>query len=250
MPTLKEILDLLSQTATSVGTTAYICGGTPRDKVMGRLANVEDLDITTGDNKIQILAKEVAAKLGPNANFKQLNDGHSQLFVEGFKVDFSSNYNLPNLVPVLQKAGLKNPTSMQLELYSRDFTCNALLMTLDLKKVVDPLGLGLTDIKKKRLRTCMPAYMTLGNDHKRVARVIYMAAKLGFTLDDEIVSWVKANPQSLVSPHPNYVTDKIQEAFQYNPQVASQVISQLGLWSYIPVSDKLAPYLTQGAGRI
>jgi len=248
MPTLVEILNVLSQAATSVGTTAYVCGGTPRDKVMGRLSNVDDLDITTGDNKIQLLAKEAAVRIG--GDFKELKDGHSQLFVSGFKVDFSSNYTLPNLTPMLQKSGLASPTAMQLELYSRDFTCNAMLMTLDLKRVIDPIGLGLNDIKRKRLRTCMPAYMTLGNDHKRVARVIYMAAKLGFTLDDEIVEWVRKNPQSLITPHQNYVTDKIHEAFQYNPQVASATISQLGLWSYIPSSEKLTPYLTQGAGRI
>lgn len=248
MPSLIDILEVLSQAATSVGTTAYICGGTPRDKVMGRLANVDDLDITTGDGKIQLLAKEAAAKIG--GDFKELKDGHSQLFVSGFKVDFSSNYNLPNLVPVLQKSGLQNPTPMQLELYSRDFTCNSLLMTLDLKRVIDPIGLGLTDIKRKRLRTCMPANMTLGYDHKRVARVIYMAAKLGFTLDDEIVDWVRKNPQSLVTPHQNYVTDKLHEAFEYNPQVAANVITQLGLWSHIPPSEKLTPYLSQGAGRI
>lgn len=248
MPTLKEILNVLSQAAASVGTTAYICGGTPRDKVMGRLDNVDDLDITTGNNKIQLLAQEVATRIG--TDLKQLGDGHSQLFISGFKVDFSSNYNLPNLVPILQKAGLQSPTSMQLELYSRDFTCNAMLMTLDLKRVIDPIGLGLKDIKLKRLRTCMPAHMTLGHDHKRVVRVIYMAAKLGFSLDDEIVDWVKKHPESLITPHQNYVTDKLHEAFKYNPQIASETISKLGLWGYVPVSETLMPYLTQGVGRI
>lgn len=248
MSSIKEILNVLSESATAVGTTAYICGGTPRDKVMGRLDNIEDLDITTGDQKIKFLVKEAASRI-PNARLNESGE-HQQLFVDNFKIDFSTNYIMPNLTPVLQKSGLENPTSMQLELYSRDFTCNSLLMTLDLQKVIDPIGLGLNDIKLGRLRTCMPAYMTLGNDHKRIARIIYMAAKLNFYLDDEIVDWVKKNPQALNTPDVKYVTNKINDAFDYNPEHAAKIIDQLGLWSYVPQSEKITPYMTQGVGRI
>lgn len=248
MATISDILSVLSQASRKVGTTAYICGGTPRDKVMGRLSNIEDLDITTGDDKIQYLAKEVASSM-PGSQLKEYGD-HTNLIADGFKVDFSTNYTLPNLKPTLQSHGLDNPTSMQMELYSRDFTCNSMLMTLDLKKVIDPLGLGLKDIQLKRLRTCMPAYITLGHDHKRVARVIYMAAKLGFYLDDEIVQWVRKHPESLNTPDVKYVSARISDAFEYNPEVAAKTIDQLGLWNYIPQTDKIIPYLTQGIGRI
>jgi tRNA nucleotidyltransferase/poly(A) polymerase len=249
MPSLVDIVHILSDSAKKIGTTAYICGGTPRDKVMNRLSNVSDLDITTGDKSILYLAKEVAAKF-PGASFKQLDDGHSQLFLEGIKVDFSSNYNLPNLLNILQKSGLKNPTPMQMELYSRDFTCNALLMTLDLKKVLDPIGLGLDDIKKKRLRTCMPAYMTLGYDNKRVVRVLYLAAKLGFSLDAEIVDWVKKHPESLSSPDPGYVAKKLKEAFEHDAEITEKLIGELGLWPYVPPTKDLIQYVTKNVGRI
>jgi tRNA nucleotidyltransferase/poly(A) polymerase len=249
MPSLVEIVNILSESAKKIGTIAYICGGTPRDKVMNRLSNVSDLDITTGDKSIQFLAKEASSKF-PGAKFNQLDDGHSQLFLEGIKIDFSSNYNLPNLLPILQKSGLKSPTPMQMELYSRDFTCNALLMTLDLKKVLDPIGLGLDDIKKKRLRTCMPAHMTLGYDNKRVVRVLYLAAKLGFSLDVEIVDWVRRHPETLVKPDSGYVTKKLKEAFEYNAEITEKLIGDLGLWPYIPPTGDLIPYVTKNVGRI
>ncbi|MES1987437.1 MAG: helix-turn-helix transcriptional regulator, partial [Pseudomonadota bacterium] len=46
-------------------------------------------------------------------------------------------------------------------------------------------------IKSKTLRTCLPAAITLGYDNKRVVRILYMAAKLDFSVDQEIIDWVK-----------------------------------------------------------
>jgi tRNA nucleotidyltransferase/poly(A) polymerase len=250
---LKDALNVVSQTAKELGTsTPYICGGTPRDKVMGRPMSIEDIDITTGDQSVKILARGVAQKIrGPGINFKEMGDGHSQLTMPGLKLDFSTNYIQPGVKNMLVKAGLANPTPMQLELYSRDFTCNALLMTLDLKKIVDPIGLGIKDIRERVLRTCLPAKITLGSDPKRVVRVIYMAAKLGFRVDDEIVRWVKENPAALVPPgRENYVTDKINEALKYDPSITVRLMDRLGLWRYAPVSDQLLPYMSHNVGRI
>lgn len=245
---LSDILQLLSQTAKDVGSSApYICGGTPRDKVMGRPLVVEDIDITTGDQSIKTLAKEMAKRTaGPRTVFTEMNDGHSQLIVDNIKLDFSTNYIEPGIKNMLVKAGLKNPTPMKFELYSRDFTCNTLLMTIDLKKVVDPIGLGLKDIKAKVLRTCLPAKITLGSDHRRVVRVIYLATKLGFKVDDEIINWVKKNPVSITAHDSReYVTKKLNKSLDFNPKLTVKLIDDMGLWSYVPPSDRLIPYMAQ-----
>jgi tRNA nucleotidyltransferase/poly(A) polymerase len=247
---LKEILDLLSKTAQELGTAVpYICGGTPRDKVMGKTMNIEDIDITTGDNSIHILAKTMATKTAGQSSFKEMNDGHAQLIFPGIKLDFSTNYIEPGVVKMLSSVGMQNPSSMQQELYSRDFTCNALLMTLDLKKIIDPIGLGIQDIKKKVLRTCLPARITLGSDNRRIVRVVYMAAKLGFKVDDEIIKWVKQQPGKIVANGgQEYISKKINKAFEYNPDVSIKLLDEMGLWPYIPVSDKTAPYMSHNVG--
>ena len=244
---LKDILNTITSTANSIGaSTPYICGGLPRDKVMNREVAIEDVDITNGDKSIRNIANTLALKF-KDGNFKQLPDGHSQLFIGGIKFDFSTNYIQPGVKGMLEKAGMKNPTSMQQELYSRDFTCNALLMTMDLSKVIDPTGLGFDDIKEKVLRTCLPAKITLGYDNKRVVRVIYMAAKLGFKVDDEIIKWVKNNPQTLLAGgKTDYVTKKINKSLDYNSQITIKLIGDMGLWPYIPVTDKIIPYMSKG----
>jgi tRNA nucleotidyltransferase/poly(A) polymerase len=246
---LKDILNTITIIAKDIGiSTPYICGGLPRDKVMNREMVIEDVDITNGDSSIKELAQAVSVKFkDDDSNFKQLPDGHSQLFLNGVKFDFSTNYIQPGVKEMLEKAGMKNPIPMQQELYSRDFTCNALLMTMDLKKVIDPTGLGLTDIKDKILRTCLPSKITLGCDDKRVVRVIYMAAKLGFNVDDEIINWVKDNPQSLLANgKSDYVSKKINKALDYNSEITVKLIGDMGLWPYVPVTEKLVPYISKG----
>jgi tRNA nucleotidyltransferase/poly(A) polymerase len=243
---LKDILNTITSISKSIGASEpYICGGLPRDKVMNRDVVIDDIDITNGDSSIKDIANAVALNFKSNNSvFKKLPGSHSQLFV---KFDFSTNYIQPGVKEMLEKAGMKQPTPMQQELYSRDFTCNALLMTMDLKKVIDPTGLGFSDIKEKVLRTCLPAQITLGYDNKRVDRIIYMAAKLGFKVDDEIIKWVKNNPQSLLANgNVNYVSKKINKALDYNDKITIKLIGDMGLWPYIPVTDKIIPYMSKG----
>lgn len=247
---LIDILNSLSKIAKEMGkSTPYICGGTPRDKVMGRPMVIEDIDITTGDQSIKILARELAKRFG--GNYKEMLDGHSQLILDRFKLDFSTNYIEPGVDTMLINAGMKNPSQMQQELYSRDFTCNALLMTIDLKKILDPTGLGLQDIKSRTLRTCLPAKITLGSDLKRVARVIYMATKLNFKVDQEIIDWVRKNPQSIVPDgKSDYTTKKINQALDYNPDMTVRLINTMGLWPYVLPSERLMPYISRNVGIV
>ena len=54
---------------------------------------------------------------------------------------------------MLQESGIKEISAMHEELYSRDFTCNTVLMSLDLKRILDPTGLAINDIQSKIIKT-------------------------------------------------------------------------------------------------
>lgn len=246
---LKELLSLIATTAKQKGTSEpFICGGTPRDKILNRVDQILDLDITTGDNTIHMLGRALAVSI-PGADYKVLSDGHSQLHVGGFKIDLSSNFRVPGVRPLLVRAGMANPTEMQCELYSRDFTCNALLLSMDLETINDPTGLGIKDINRKIIRTCLPAQLTLGSQHKRVIRVFYLAAKLGFEVDEEIVKWIKANPQSFSNTKPKYLSEKLQKALDADKDKTVRLLDTMGLWKYVPPLPDLLPYMNS-PGRI
>jgi hypothetical protein len=62
-------------------------------KVVGKIHNFNDIDLTTGDETIHYLAKEAAIALkSPYTSFQLMNDGHSRITVGDLKLDLS-NYN-------------------------------------------------------------------------------------------------------------------------------------------------------------
>ena len=83
-------------------------------------------------------------------------------------MDFSSNFNAPNIESLLVNKGIAKPTEMQKEMFSRDFTCNALLLSLDLKDLIDPTHQGFKDIKERMIKTCLPPEVTLTTNKNRV----------------------------------------------------------------------------------
>ncbi len=242
---LKELLSLITHLANQhKASKPYIVGGTTREKVLGQLEKISDLDITTGDETIKVLAQAVSTALGRQYKIdtKEMKDGHISIFMGDLKVDFSSNFRVPNIKNILQGMGISNATAMQQELFSRDFTCNALLMDFDLKTITDPTRKGLQDIKDKVIRTCLTPEITLTSNKNRVIRAIYLAAKLGFEVDMAIIEWVKNNPASIKNSSSHLLTEKLNSALEYDADKTVKLLDQMGLWSYIPVSEKLYPW--------
>jgi poly(A) polymerase len=242
---LRELLQQMQEVQQKIGASpAFICGGTPRDKFMGRLDNVADIDITTGDKTVDYLSQELAIELRKKYNLtrKTMEDGHSTIFIGNLKMDFSSNFIVPNIDAYLIKMGVANPNNMQREMFSRDFTCNSLLLTIDLKQILDPTKRGFIDIKNKVIKTCLAPEVTLTSNRNRVIRSIYLACKLGFEIDPAIIEFVRANPQTSKLSTEKAMTEKVNQAFTKDPNKAAQLITQMGLWQYIPITEKVYPY--------
>ena len=238
----------------------FVCGGTPRDRYLGHLENIEDLDLTNGTKEVDYLSQEFYIELRKKYRVSRVvaTDGHSSINFGSFKMDFSSNFNAPNIEKLLLDRGIKNPTGMQKEIFSRDFTCNALLLSLDLKNLSDPTYRGFKDIKDRTIRTCLSPEITLTTNKNRVIRSIYLATKLDFDIDPAIVDFVKKNPQSVKISTNKVMVEKINKAFENDADRAAALISKMGLWEYIPISEKIQPYYTnrtkvayfQGGGGI
>jgi hypothetical protein len=103
---LKNILHLIYNVSIINGTSKpLIVGGAVRDKIAGNLyRDLNDIDITNGDNSIFILAKEFGIKLAKYTPCltKQSQDGHFSVYTSNLKIDFSSNFNVPNIKEILK----------------------------------------------------------------------------------------------------------------------------------------------------
>jgi poly(A) polymerase len=248
---LRELLQQMEEVQKKIGSSrAYICGGTPRDRYMKHLENISDLDITTGDKSVQYLSQEFADMLGKkyNITMKSMDDGHSSIYIGSFKMDFSSNFNVPGVDAILRRQGIINPSEMQKEMFSRDFTCNALLLSLDLKDLVDPTHRGFKDIGDRKIRTCLAPEVTLTSNRNRVIRAIYLSSKLDFDIDDSIISYVRSNPKSLKISTETSLREKLTEAFTRDADRASSNITKMNLWNEIPIIPIVYPYYIKHKG--
>lgn len=230
---LSELLLVIEQIAKKENLAMpYIVGGLPRDKYLKIENNFNDIDLTTGNPDIHFLAKEVGVKL-KSIGAKQiiLEDGHSRINIGKLKLDFSSNFIIPRTEEIVGK----KLNMLQQETYSRDFTCNTLLMSLDLKKIIDITGLAIPDINKKQLKTCLPAPITLAADPKRMLRAIYLSSKLGFTIDKSILDFIKQNKILLETVTSKYKLKLLAKSLKYNKQNTLSLITQLDLWDQMPL---------------
>lgn len=245
---LRELLQQILEVQKEIGSSKpYICGGTPRDRYLDRLDNLADLDITTGDNTVDYLSQEFAEKFKKQFNVtrKTMADGHSSIYIGELKLDFSSNFVVPGIDKILAKMGIDKPSNMKKEIFSRDFTCNALLLDFDLKTVYDPTGKAFTDLKEKKIKTCLPPEITLTSNKNRVIRSIYLATKLDFDIDKSIIEFVKNNPQTVKIASNKSLAEKLNQAFENDADKASYLLTQMGLWKYVPITEVMQPYYTK-----
>lgn len=245
---LRELLQQMLAVQKEIGASQpYICGGTPRDKYLNRLDKIADIDITTGDKTVDYLSQEFAIELKKKYNIirKTMTDGHSSIFIGDLKVDFSSNFNTPGIDELLVKRGILKPTNMQKELFSRDFTCNSLLLSFDLKDVIDPTKQGFKDIKEKKIRTCLAPEITLVANKNRVIRSVYLACKLDFDVDKSIIDFVKNKPETVKIATNKALSEKVNEAFKWDSDKASYLLTQMNLWNHIPITPAIYPYYTK-----
>lgn len=211
----------------------FIVGGVPRDKVLQRINDFGDIDFTTGDGDIHFLAKEIALRL-PGAVYQLMADGHARVFVGGYKLDFSSNFKIPGIRYLLKKLNVADVDEMKCEIYSRDFTCNTLLLSMDLQTIIDPTAHGVNDINDKIIKTCLTPSLTLGYDNRRIIRIIYLASKLNFTVSEDIIEWVQKNSKLVLNCRAPSLAKKWNKALKYNREKSIKLAEEMGVLPYLP----------------
>lgn len=242
---IKFLLRFLQQITDKEEMQCFIVGGVARDKILGTLIkSFNDIDVTTGSNTAY-LAKEFAIHLHKYMPFstKQAKDGHVAFYFSDLQLDFSSNFTSPNINKILYNKGIKHPSPFLKEAYSRDFTINTLLMSLDFKKIKDITKEAIKDIEDRRIRTCLSPETTFTDNAKRIIRVIYLAAKLDFNVDPDIIKWVSINQSYMSQVEQSYLSKHLDKALSYDADKTIYLLDKMNLWNHVPVTQALYPYL-------
>lgn len=182
------VFELLKQTADEMDAKAWAVGGYVRDLVLGRAST--DLDIVVEEGRGIEMAGRFSAMVGshPAVIFERFGTAKASWgersieFVSARAESYSSDSRKPEV----------RPTSVESDLRRRDFTINALLMTLD-GEIDDRLGNSLDDLKLGILRCPTDPNETFTDDPLRMLRAVRFAAQLGFTMEESVVEGIKTN---------------------------------------------------------
>lgn len=175
-----KLLKELGKVAQEHNLKIWAVGGFARDFVLHK--KTKDIDICVEKDTaplIKYCQKTKGAKVQYFSNFGTAR----VIFKDGFKLDFvccrKEIYPKPAALPVVSKATIKE------DLFRRDFTCNALALSLlpsEFFKIYDLYG-ALKDIKNKKVAVLHQK--SFEDDPTRLYRALRFAARLKFTLSKE-----------------------------------------------------------------
>ncbi len=162
-PGLSALIDLI-RAELDEGQALFIVGGAVRDLLLNR--DLHDLDFVMADNPTD-LAKRLARRL--KVGFFVLDDKRHTA-----RVVYSEQGGKPFPLDFVQFTG----SNLNEDLYHRDFTINAMAISVDdLSQVIDPLG-GKVDLARGLLRAC--SGHALVDDPVRVLRGVRLAVQFNF----------------------------------------------------------------------
>ncbi|MET7257021.1 CCA tRNA nucleotidyltransferase [Dyadobacter fermentans] len=177
------VLEKVAGAAKELGVEAYIIGGFVRDLILKR--NSKDIDIVSIGSGIE-LAEMVASRLGPDvfvSVFK--NFGTAQIRQGELEIEFvgarKESYRSESRKPAVEDGTLADDQNR------RDFTINAMGISLNagtFGELVDPFE-GMSDLRKKIIRTPLDPEITFSDDPLRMMRAIRFASQLNFDIEPD-----------------------------------------------------------------
>ncbi|HUG08740.1 MAG TPA: CCA tRNA nucleotidyltransferase [Acidimicrobiia bacterium] len=115
------------------------------------------------------------------------------------------------------------------DLGRRDFTVNAVALSLPDLEAVDPFG-GLADLARETLRTPLEPYISFGDDPLRMLRLFRFQATLGFVPDDAAVEAVRRMRARLEIISAERIRDELSKLLVApSPGEALRLIVETGL---------------------
>ncbi len=178
---ISPVVDQLGARFTAAGEQIALVGGPVRDAMLGRLHN--DLDFTTSaspETTERLLGGWADATWDMGRSFGTIGarKGEWQVEITTYRSDaYSADSRKPEVAFGDTLSG---------DLGRRDFTVNAMALTLPEQRLEDPFG-GIVDLAHRVLRTPGRPEDSFDDDPLRMMRAARFAAQLGFTVDPPVV---------------------------------------------------------------
>lgn len=215
---------------TDAGFQIALVGGPVRDALLGRLTEATDLDFTTDahpESVLELLAASAEAVWDVGIRF-----GTVGARIDGREVEITT-YRSEAYDPTSRKPEVAFGTDLAEDLIRRDFTINAMAMTLPDLAFVDLFG-GLEDLAAGRIRTPGTAQQSFDDDPLRMMRAARFASQLDFTVDDDVITAMtqQAERISIVSAERVQV-ELTKIVMSEHPRIGLTLLVDTGLADYV-----------------
>jgi poly(A) polymerase len=173
------------------GHAAYLVGGTVRDALLGQAH--EDVDLATDARPDAI---EDAVRGWADALWLQgQRFGTVGLEKDGVKIEVTT-FRADVYHPESRKPDVSFSDDIETDLSRRDFTINAMALSLPEPELVDPFG-GAADLAARRLRTPLAPSVSFLDDPLRMLRAARFVAGLGLEPQADLVAAVREHRSRL-----------------------------------------------------
>ncbi len=185
-PLLEETAPL-AERFTAAGWRLFLVGGRVRDAILG-LPLDRDLDFTTNARPDDI---EAVVKGWADATWDQ-GRRFGTIGVKKGDVTYEiTTHRAEAYTPDSRKPAVEFADAIEADLSRRDFTVNAMALSLPDAELIDPFG-GLDDLAAYRLRTPLSPTESFTDDPLRMLRAARFISGYHFLADDDLVAAVKS----------------------------------------------------------
>src|SRR4051794_37293064 len=179
---VSPVADELGRRFAAAGHELHLVGGSVRDALLGRLG--DDLDFCTDAHPEQTLE---VVKSWADAIWETGRDfGTIGVQKNGLRIEITT-FRAEAYDGVTRNPIVRYGTNLLDDLQRRDFTINAMAVSVPGHEFTDPYG-GLEDLAARVIRTPAAPSSSFTDDPLRMLRAARFAAKLRFTVDPAVLS--------------------------------------------------------------
>ena len=180
-----------------------LVGGSVRDAFLGGPPG--DLDLTTDavpERVLEIIGDWADKTWTVGIDFGTIGLRRGETVFE------ITTYRSERYGPRSRKPDVRYGKSLEEDLVRRDFTINAMAARLPSYELVDPFG-GLSALRERVIRTPGRPEDSLSDDPLRILRAARFAARLGFTVADDVRAAMRAQASRLSIVSAERITDEL-----------------------------------------
>jgi len=225
----------------------FIVGGFCRDKYFNQIEEVNDIDVASafGEQAMQLgnlFASEVlhtSPKIYKRSGAAAVNYTTD---LGTIKIEFQGN----SIVPYMYNQEVRNwmhandvdDVPLMHNIYGRDFTINALILSLNDGVMYDPTDLAVPSLEKKKIISLLPADMLVKYNPLSILRAIRFALTYDFLIHPEMRTAMKEGvgllPKSLSEER---IVKEIVRILKIDAEEGIEMLQKFNLAQYLLVPD-------------